>query len=1197
MECFYKSVLLGTFLSFFGCFNAYSEDVPCEHEFVTDTIQATCSEVGYAINTCSKCGLSDTLSVLPQKAHDFNKKEITKASCLEGGAELHECKLCGYKEEVTTKPLGHDYERTEHKSATCTKEGLDTYVCTRCEDSYKDTLAPKGHDYERIDHKSATCTKEGLDTYACTRCEDSYEEILAPKGHDYVIEVVEPTLKDSGYTKHTCSRCDDSFIDNIVPKLDIKDYYTLKINEVMPCNISTIINKDDYNFVGYLEIHNPAAHTINLENCTLTHYKKKSNGDYEVKWVWNITSSLKVTPNSYTLIWMDETGKAGHAPYKLDPDGGYLTLAAEGIQVDSFAYDESDVHVAYGRYGDNAGMMEPTPGEENTEVYTSRCRKPTFSVSPGILSAKTTLELTSKTAGADIYYTLNGAAPSASNGIKYTEPISVSKNMNIRAIAYKQGMLPSKLSTGSYIFMDDAHSKCNGFTVPIVSITIDSLYYDDKMYGMFVVGSNGIQGEKNCQSEKANYNRDWKRPLNFEYIVDGKQVLSQEVEAAIEGGCSRNEKIKSISLKTSKKTGNSKYDYKFFASKPSVSHQTLHLRNGGTAYRCIPFRDGLMQTFTHGMNIDYQAYQPVAYYFNGKYIGLMALNERTNADYIKANYGYEDDEIDLVSVSDQLGIRASKGTLDSYNELVSYLNDNDPKAEGYYEGACKRMDMDEYINYQIFEQFIVNTDWPGNNSKIWRAKDNGTFRWIVYDTDFGFGLCEYNWLNSSGKNMINWCQGKGTTSWANQVPWMVNIFKPLSQNETFKKKFTTKYLINLADRFNEQNINHVFDSIIELVSDEFCAAGGNDSQLKSMREFALQRPKNIYNHLNSYVEGDSVVDFSIKCDVDGAIFALNGEKVTSYNGKYIAGYDFDLKAYAPMGYKFEGWDISDSSSIKSLNASGAQDAFIPGKMSGVVKKSVVIYAIFKKCDEAVPTIVINEICASSDSQSGNADDFHSYPDWIELYNYGEKDIDLSGFILTNNKYNLSSELPLNSNMVIKAGGHKVLWAKGNNTLGAKYLNFKIDNDKSSTICLSYLNTQDDVDCVKYATHPTNFSYGRKTDNDNEWVVFTECLDEGAYAATPGKENGSICEMSYMNDVLSLAEETTVRVYPNPVSDVLNIESDMPVESVTIYSTSGTAVLRESGEVSTIDVQHLPLGVYLLEAVTSGNIHRMKLIKH
>ncbi|MBO4334064.1 MAG: CotH kinase family protein [Paludibacteraceae bacterium] len=1159
MNRFYKTVFLGAFLSFIGCFNAYSEETPCDHEFVNDTLAATCTDFGCVIGKCTKCGVSDTLAKLQPTGHDFKQQVLSEPSCLEGGVTLNVCKVCGFENKVTTAALGHDYERTEHKSATCTKTGLDTYVCTRCEDSYKDTLAPKGH--------------------------------------DYVVEVVEPTLKDSGYTKHTCSRCDDSYIDNIVPKLDIKDYYALKISEVMPCNIATIINKDDYNFVGYIEVQNPATHTINLENCILTHYKKKSNGQYEVKWVWKINSALKVSPASYTLIWMDGTDKAGHAPYKLDPDGGYLTLVSEGIKIDSLAYDEADAHVAYGRYGDNAGMMEPTPGEENTEVYTSRCRKPTFSVSPGILSAKTTLELTSKTAGADIYYTLNGTAPSASNGIKYTSPIPVEKNMNIRAIACKKGLLPSKITTGSYIFKDEAHSKCHGFTVPIVSITIDSLYYNDKTYGMFVVGSNGIHGEKNCQSEKANYNRDWKRPLNFEYFVDGKQVLSQEVEAAIEGGCSRNEKVKSISLKTSKKSGNSKYDYKFFASKPSVSHQTLHLRNGGTAYSCIPFRDGLMQTFAHGMNIDYQAYQPVAYYFNGKYIGLMGLHERTNADYVKANYGYEDDEIDLITISDQLGIRASKGSLDSYDEMADFLNDNDPNSDGYYEGACKRMDMDEYIDYQIFQQFIVNTDWPGNNTKIWRAKDNGVFRWIVFDTDFGFGLCGYNWLNSSGKNMISWCQGKGSTSWANQSPWMVEIFKPLSQNKTFKKKFTTRYLINLADRFSEENINHVFDSIIGLVSDEFCAAGGNDSQLDAMREFALNRPNNIYKHLNSYVEGDSVVDFNFHGNVEGAVFALNGEKVSSYSGKYIAGYDFELKAYAPVGYKFEGWTISDSSSLKSLNASGAQNAFMPGKMSGVVKKSVDIYALFTKCEEAVPTVVINEICASSDSKSGNADDYHSYPDWIELYNYGEKDIDLSGFILSNNKYNLASELPLNSNMIIKAGGFKVLWAKGDNTLGAKYLNFKIDNDKASTICLSYLNPQDHVDCVKYATHLTNYSYGRKTDNGDSWVVFTECPDEDKFSATPGKANGSVCELVYTNDELALVGESAVRVYPNPVSDVLNIVSDKPVDGVTVYSMSGSAVLRESGAVNAVNVQHLPLGVYMVEVVASGNIYRIKLIKH
>ena len=138
-----------------------------------------------------------------------------------------------------------------------------------------------------------------------------------------------------------------------------------------------------------------------------------------------------------------------------------------------------------------------------------------------------------------------------------------------------------------------------------------------------------------------------------------------------------------------------------------------------------------MQTFAEGMNIDYQAGQPVAYYINGEYQGLMSLNERTNADYITANYGYTDEEIDLISVSDVMGIRASKGDLSAYNELVEYLTTFEDDSLSYkddsllYEGACKRMDMDEYIDYQIFQQFIVNTDWPGNNTKIWREKKKG----------------------------------------------------------------------------------------------------------------------------------------------------------------------------------------------------------------------------------------------------------------------------------------------------------------------------------------------------------------------------------------------------------------------------------------------------------------------------------------
>lgn len=1096
----------------------------------------------------------------------------------------------------------HKFVTKTLKEATCTNDGLRSNVCSLCGDSTTSVVPALGHSYSLSSSHKPTCTENGYETYKCTRCTDSYKEEAMATGHDYKTSLVEPTLTEKGYTLHTCSRCKDTYKDNYVDKMTLEEYYSsIKFSEIMPCNLSTYINKDNYNFSGYVEFSNTSTHKINLKNCVMTHYKKTSKGMYSLKWTWEIGNDLTIAASSYGIVWMDESSKTNHSPYKLDADGGYVTLKYDGILIDSLAYAETDAHIAYGRYGNEVGFMQPSPYEKNTQVVSSlssgRCAKPSFSQLPGIMTGSVSLELKTNTTGAVIYYTMDGTQPSDSNGLLYTEPIKITANANVRAIAYKSGLLPSKIATGSYIYEDSKHSNCGGFTLPIVSITIDNKYYDDPTYGMFVVGTNGIRGEKSCQSTSANYNQDWKRPLNFEYIVDGKRVLSQEVEAAIEGGCSRSEKIKSISLKASKKTGEDQYSYHFFQSKPKVTHKTLHFRNGGTGYSCVPFRDGLIQTFAIGMNIDYQAYQPVAYYLNGEYIGMMALNERTNADYIKSNYGYEEDEIDLISISDQLGVRASQGTKEAYSELLDYLNGNDPTSSSFYAGACARMDMDEYIDYQILQQFIVNTDWPGNNTKIWRAKENGLFRWMLYDTDFGFGLCGYEWLNKSSKNMINWCRGLGSTSWGNQQSWMVTIFKQLAKNAEFKKRFTTRYLIHLSERFTKEKINTVFDSIIGLVSDEYCAFrnGAEDKNIEKMRTFALARPAYIYDHLELYTEGDSVVNFTIDSNVEGAFFSFNGEKVSSFNGKYIAGYDFDIEAYGPMGYVFDRWEISDTSHVKITNSTKGKGAFMPSSISGKMSSALKLKAIFKASDSAMPTLVINEICASSDANSENPDDFGKYPDWIELYNYGNEDINLAGFRLTNSKNNVISELPLNpSDLVIKAGSHKLLWAKGDNRFGSDYLDFKIDNDASSNICLSYLNgkTYETIDCVKYEKHATNSSYGRITDNNKQWTIFDRCSEEDLLTATPSAANGTVCGGYSSQEEMV---EVFLTVYPNPTSDRLYLQSSEEIQSFEIYDIHGLLVAQGLYE-GAIDIQNHPSGIYFIEAKSANGIYRSKIIK-
>ena len=933
----------------------------------------------------------------------------------------------------------------------------------------------------------------------------------------------------------------------------------------------------------------------------MTHYKlKKKSGTYELKWQWTVDQTCLLPSNEYSVLWMDEENADNHAPYKLDKDGGYVTIYKGGELVDSISYGALTANISYGRKDGIAGYMEPSPLKENTVTYSTastRCKMPVLSVKGGVKTSPVTVSISCSTKNAQIYYTLNGDEPTLENAILYESPIEIEENTSLRAKAFVDGMLSSKVASTTYIFPDKEHSECGGFSVPIVSLIVDSAYFYDDTIGICVKGKNGINGEKSCQG-LGNYNQDWKRPVNFEYIVDEKSVFSQDVEAAVEGGCSRGESVKSLSLKASSKTGVDELNYKFFNSKPDYVHQTVHLRNGGTAYEKVRFRDGLMQTFAQGMNIDYQASQPVAYYINGKYQGLMSLNERTNADYITANYGYKDDEIDLVTISDQLGINASKGDLSAYNELVEYLKNNQEDSL-FYEGACKRMDMDEYIDYQIFQQFIANTDWPGNNTKVWREKKNGRFRWILFDTDFGFGLPGYEYLGDSNLNMIDWCSAKGKKFWANQKSWMTEIFSSLYQNKQFKSKFVTKYLLHLSSTFSDDNIKMVFDSITTMVDAEYCAYSGGTSAVEAaqdMQNFALNRAENIYNQLVSYVEGTSLVNLSIESDVDGAVFVVNGETMSRYNSKYISDYDLNIKVYPPIGYEFAGWTFDDKDSVSIKSESISTCANKSGELNAILLGDVSLTANFVKND-FVPTIVLNEICSSSDSLSGFADDYGSYPDWIELYNYGNDILDIAGYelcLMKSNTKKKMSVLPFgSSSTLINPGEHKVLWAKGDSLYGSLYLNFKIDADDKPTICLFKDNNE--LDCVSVSKHATNESFGRSKDNESDWVVFSWCNETST--STPGGANGTIdCTLSDFDDYLSF--DNQLNAYPNPTSDVMVVTSIQPILSINVYDMTGRLIknLVPNNVHCELNLSECNAGMYYLYAQTNDGVSRLKIQK-
>lgn len=727
------------------------------------------------------------------------------------------------------------------------------------------------------------------------------------------------------------------------------------INEAMPCNLGTYMDMGTYNYLPYVELYNSGEEAVNLNGYYFMYKPLEEDTIKEAV----IDYDCKLAAGAHMLFYFDKDVKKQHVSYKMDADGGELTLLdASGKAVSTLNMPAMPAYVSYGVGADGPGFMVPTPQKANGTVYAAKsladftmnkqCAKPAISA-PGVVieEGSATVTMSCATTGAKIYYTTNGSVPTEANGTLYEKPLTLEKNTVLRARAYASGKVYSDIATSSFIFADEKHSFCMGLgKLPIVSVVTDEKNMTDKTIGIGVKGDNGTTGI--CASiGRANYNQDWKRPMNFEYIVGGKTVVNNEVEAKVMGGCSRQYEVKSLALAANKKcgSGKNKMKYAFFSDKPAnTKYKSLHLRNGGNDYDGLRIRDGFMQSLIHGTSIDYQAYQPVAYYLNGKYQGLMLLNEHANDDYVYTNYGLDEEEIDFIKFPKSIEVTC--GDLEAYNHMMAESRTGQNQG-GYYDKMNKLMDMEEYMTYMAFEQYIVNTDWPGNNQKIWRKRSNGRFRWLLYDTDFGFGMYE-GWgpnYTTESTDMLKFCLGEGSAvNWgngSNNAPynfdaaskWKTELFANLMKDEEFKTRFLTKNLMLLATNFVPEKVIAKLDSIAEDAYPELCAMSANkyytpnldeDETLKGMKQFAKNRPANVMQHLASYY-GGSAIDLGITSNTEGARFIINGlywDK-SSYASKYISNNPLTITPIAPEGYAFKGWKMSSSASANLLGATSS----------------------------------------------------------------------------------------------------------------------------------------------------------------------------------------------------------------------------------------------------------------------------------
>jgi hypothetical protein len=74
------------------------------------------------------------------------------------------------------------------------------------------------------------------------------------------------------------------------------------------------------------------------------------------------------------------------------------------------------------------------------------------------------------------------------------------------------------------------------------------------------------------------------------------------------------------------------------------------------------------------------------------------------------------------------------------------------------------------------------------------------------------------------------------------------------------------------------------------------------------------------------------------------------------------------------------------------------------------------------------------------------------------------------------------------------------------------------------------------------------------------------------------------------------ESSSIIIYPNPVVDVLNIQTNEIIKQIFVLDMNGKVVMQQQGDRKTIDLQSIPVGNYIVRIHTETTIVPMRIVK-
>lgn len=628
------------------------------------------------------------------------------------------------------------------------------------------------------------------------------------------------------------------------------------------------------------------------------------------------------------------------------------------------------------------------------------------------------VEISCQDEDAEIYYTLDGADPSAES-IKYSKPVHIKSGntvnaTTIKAIAVKNGE-SSPIRTKSYVTGNNVFERFDeGTYVFVLSSDPYNLY--DYYYGVCVEGyirdqwlENEYQGGEIPFNAPANWymsGRESERDMYVEvYDTKGNQLIGQAAGGRVVGGYSRANAQKSWRLiaRNEYSEGNGKFKYAFFEGATDAYGNLLTrfdritLRDNANDREFASVRDEIaMQLADNAGFPDIQETVPAAVFLNGEYYGFSWLHEAYCNDYLETTYGGNKENFRIVDGKESEIEGDDEQSVNDYYyvyELAKSGLTDDKKFDEF----CSLVDIDNFMLYYAIEIYINNEDWPGNNFKAWRYYPSegeevnskyldGKWRFMLFDVEYGMGLYGNGSREPTLSYVLNGRHMQGASE----------LLKAVLERDDMKIKFANtvcdlmygEFSFNKAIAVIEDKIQECDVECMYALRNGYTSEWANEwtfaDSRQQIRDFFQNRP---YVMLTDMTDVFGYDNGMYKVTVNGSqggttyLNTVSAEQGETSTISYYSNCSVPIKAIPYTGYKFSHWEI---------NGNIVEEAETEISYDMASEEKITVRAVYEKADVENEQVYIKRLYTSGASDS------------ITIYNPNSSDIVLKNYYLSDN---------------------------------------------------------------------------------------------------------------------------------------------------------------------------------------------------